>query len=267
MVKASEVTFGVEIECNFPSTNYRAVGLQNGSYHHGLPVPGFDTWKAADDSSLRANPGYQAVEFVSPILKGKDGLVKLVEFVDWLNENGVIVNDSCGLHVHVGVAGLTDRQINKAVSLFILFERAFYANCGANAGKRFVSGMCAPSQYWTGPTNRYQSLNQKNLARNGGRTNTLEVRCYAATVIAEDIVSAVAMATGLIALASDDEQPVPQGVNYTSTVKAVKDYTAILTLKPDYMMLPDDVPAADYWDTESVEQHGASAEAAIAARR
>jgi len=47
-----------------------------------------------------------ACEFVSPILKGADGLINLRDFVAWVNEIGATVDESCGLHITVGVESI-----------------------------------------------------------------------------------------------------------------------------------------------------------------
>jgi len=73
--KAAELTFGIEIECFLPRGSVRV-----GGYHRGARLGGdFPAgWNAQSDSSLHTTlRNYQAVEIVSPILKGADGLAQV----------------------------------------------------------------------------------------------------------------------------------------------------------------------------------------------
>ena len=69
-MNANELTFGVELETTIP-----AGAIPVGSYHNaaaavGLPVG----WNVKHDGSIRAGRGRQGAEFVSPILRGADGI-------------------------------------------------------------------------------------------------------------------------------------------------------------------------------------------------
>ena len=121
-INAKNFTFGIEIECYVPAAS-RVTGQGwngHGEYHIDGIGGGYDTdgnWLEApkgangatfaptSDSSLeRDRPsGYNAVEFVSTILKGDEGVQYLNDFLTWLNAIGAKVNRGCGLHVHVGV--------------------------------------------------------------------------------------------------------------------------------------------------------------------
>jgi len=116
--EAANISFGIEIETKLPPSANVAVG----GYHSGLPVragrssrtnglvlaPTFHgaTWRADRDGSIQCLPGEVACEFVSPILKGADGVTNLRDFVAWVNEIGATVDESCGLHITVGVASI-----------------------------------------------------------------------------------------------------------------------------------------------------------------
>jgi hypothetical protein len=115
---AAEITFGVELETTIPAT----AGVAVGPYHCGAPVtfgnaratgeriaaPHFNgvNWRAERDGSITSRPGHGPCEFVSPILKGADGVEKLLQFVDWARAIGATVNASCGCHITVGVASI-----------------------------------------------------------------------------------------------------------------------------------------------------------------
>jgi hypothetical protein len=111
---AAELEFGVEIETVIPVSS----GLQVGGYHRGLPVESARTgdgeikvaptfrggpWKAERDGSIRVPPRYMACEFISPRLKGPEGVQALIDMVRFIVAIGGRVNDSCGLHVTVGL--------------------------------------------------------------------------------------------------------------------------------------------------------------------
>jgi hypothetical protein len=113
-LKAAEIEFGIELETRIPVNSQ----IQVGGYHHGLPVMSGKTpegetiyapcvngayWRADNDSSIGTEPGYIACEFVSPVLKGEDGIAKLREFVKFANRIGAKVAQSCGLHITIGV--------------------------------------------------------------------------------------------------------------------------------------------------------------------
>ena len=70
--KAADATFGIEIECLLPRGSVRV-----GGYHAGIELGGrFPAgWNAQRDGSLRTTlRGYEGVEIVSPVLRGRDGL-------------------------------------------------------------------------------------------------------------------------------------------------------------------------------------------------
>lgn len=61
-------------------------------------------WKAESDASIEVTKlAHVACEFVSPVLRGEEGIQHLMEFVEFLRSIGATVNISCGLHIHVGV--------------------------------------------------------------------------------------------------------------------------------------------------------------------
>src|SRR4051794_33845821 len=97
---AANIEFGVELETMIPLTS--AVNV--GGYHHGLGVmrgksattgemlaaPSFNGnyWKAERDGSIQVEPGFIACEFVSPILKGVEGLLALRGMIAFINGIG-----------------------------------------------------------------------------------------------------------------------------------------------------------------------------------
>jgi len=103
------LTFGIEIE----AYNFTRANLIEKCVHKGLSIisSGYTHedsqhyYKIVSDSSLE---GVNSNEVVSPILKGDDGLNSLKRLCEALNEIDAKVNRSCGLHVHIGAANMTD---------------------------------------------------------------------------------------------------------------------------------------------------------------
>ena len=97
--------FGVEIEAYncmrgrlARELNAAGIRVEVEGYNH---TDHTDHWKLVTDSSLSGNDTF---ELVSPILHGEQGLEEL-EKVCWvLDLCNAKVNDSCGLHVHMGAA-------------------------------------------------------------------------------------------------------------------------------------------------------------------
>jgi len=99
-------TFGVELECFLPEGTSR---MRMASILTSAGIPAFDEsynhnrrdhWKLTTDGSL--GDYRRGTEIVSPILRGRDGLAQLRKVCKTLDENGVTVRRSCGMHVHVG---------------------------------------------------------------------------------------------------------------------------------------------------------------------
>lgn len=105
----SKLTFGVEIEAyNIVRNDLIEKGTRKGlavrseGYNH---TDNQHYFKIVSDGSLE---GVNSNEVVSPILQGNDGLNSLKRLCEALNEIDAKVNRSCGLHVHIGAANMTD---------------------------------------------------------------------------------------------------------------------------------------------------------------
>lgn len=107
-------TFGIEIECLFPSRlsqaqiasalNSAGIPTEAELYNHSRR----GHWKVVTDGSLSSNPGTNPYEIVSPVLTGATGLEQIAKVCATLNGLGAIVNRSCGFHVHIGVSSDLD---------------------------------------------------------------------------------------------------------------------------------------------------------------
>ena len=107
----SKITFGVEIESyNFCRNSLVEAGRENGltvrseGYNH---QDNRHYFKIVSDSSIS---GENSNEVVSPILKGKKGMSSLKSICEALNELSAKVNRSCGLHVHIGAANMSNEH-------------------------------------------------------------------------------------------------------------------------------------------------------------
>ncbi|TWT71536.1 amidoligase family protein [Crateriforma conspicua] len=100
---ANDIAFGIELETTMPANAPTPIG----GYHNGLPVAWLPAgWKAERDSSIRTlAPGRKGCEFVSPVLRGYEGLQNVMTAVDAIAARGGRVNHSTGIHVTVTFNG------------------------------------------------------------------------------------------------------------------------------------------------------------------
>lgn len=214
-MNASDLTFGVELE----TTISRESSIRVGGYHSGADVEGFPGWKAERDSSISYGPGQKPCEFVSPVLRGADGIREVLRMVDHIKDNGGEVNTSCGFHVHVGVKGLTAAQIKQVVRAFAKHEKALYASTGTTRREQgsycrpikgnasyealFKDGQGIPKSGHNPDMlagnhdffERYHSLNITNLF---GRRAAIEVRVFAGTLNPTKIVAYIRLCLALV---------------------------------------------------------------------
>jgi len=205
-------TFGVELECLLPR-DY-AEGIDIGDYHCGEPVyeaPKFNgrRWLVEHDSSVssRSYDRY-GCEFVSPILKGNDGVQNVLDFTDWLKSHNTRVNTSCGLHIHIGIDSVLGRNpssakivqfVTRVAHLSYRWQDALYSQTGTRRDRNHycqrindASGWVlsvqneherAPSEKCRHDTRlrsleRYAPVNLQNMNGKG----TIEFRAFAGTL-------------------------------------------------------------------------------------
>jgi hypothetical protein len=108
-----DLTFGVELEFNSPLSRDKTtaflkkegVEVRFESYNHDTK----NHWKLTTDGSLTSS----GCELVSPILKGEEGLDQIKKITSILQKIGCVIDNRCGLHVHIGV-----RQIPNQLDFF-----------------------------------------------------------------------------------------------------------------------------------------------------
>jgi hypothetical protein len=209
-MNAAEMTFGVEFEVCIPN----ATAVIIGRYHHGMQVRELPTgWTAQNDTSIHPPVGYKAVEIVSPVLKGAEGLQQVVAVCKWLQAVGAKVNQTTGFHVHIGFDKNNQAALKRLVATFANHEKAIYAITGTRAREnntycrsvlqsadiKHVHKHGLPSYL-----NRYFLLNIANLI---GRMPTVEFRAFAGTTSETKAIGYIRVALGFVERAIQDTCP------------------------------------------------------------
>lgn len=103
MQASNRRTFGIEIEL---SDLRRA----NGSGVSSRVINNDYEWIGKGDGSLR---GDNTMELESPILRGEDGIQEIMELFEEFDNHNISseVNDSCGLHTHIGLDDYDTRNL------------------------------------------------------------------------------------------------------------------------------------------------------------
>ena len=97
-MNANQIAFGIEFETTLPSSDATPIG----PYHAGYQVSWLpEGWRAEHDSSIRTTEGRKPCEFVSPKLRGPEGLAQVEQALGAINARGAKVNETCGLHITV----------------------------------------------------------------------------------------------------------------------------------------------------------------------
>lgn len=196
-MNCNEFTFGVEFETTMPIGSVIC-----GGYHRGQQVPWLpEGWNAQHDGSIRARRGRMGVEFVSPVLKGAEGLKQVLDVIDMLVAHGATINQSCGFHIHVGSFGAQDQKtLEKVTTLVANFEKAIFASTGTKA--REQGRWCGSIQQY-GSTDsaivrssnvRYHVLNLTNIPRIG----TVEFRAFGGTLNKVKVAGYIQLCLGLV---------------------------------------------------------------------
>jgi len=124
----STLTFGIEVECVGLNTRQATAALRNagiscedaGYTHATMP-----TWKVVTDGSLNSRNG--SCEVVSPILSGSDGLTEARTVMMVLRNAGARINESCGMHIHIGVDQLPQEEQANILQAYSEWQWAFTA--------------------------------------------------------------------------------------------------------------------------------------------
>ena len=198
---ANDIAFGLEFETTLPASDTTPIG----GYHNGTQVPWLPTgWKAERDASIKTlAPGRKGCEFVSPILRGVDGVQQVEQAIDAINAHGARVNFSTGLHVTVTFNG-DAAALARLISLVGNHEKAIFASTGTRRREHAVYSKKI-KHYGNKDdakrrceADRYHLLNLTHLAR--GR-NRIEFRAFAGTTNKTKVIGYLMMVLGLVELA------------------------------------------------------------------
>ena len=213
-VAASALTFGIEIEGLLPADVISREGIRVGCYHHGIQIPGLpDGWTAEEDGTIGRRSGYTAVEIVSPILRGEDGLRQLIEVCQKLRSWGWVMRQTCGCHIHVGTRVMGADALNrspeflrKVAALVMRNETGLFASTGTKT--REHNSSFSSSARWelasvinrlTPEIARYDTSRGRTLNLTPLSTNkqTIEFRVFQAGIKITKIATYVQMCLGL----------------------------------------------------------------------
>ena len=182
-------TFGIEAEFYgiTPQTAVaalQAVGIVASweGYTHRV-MPG---WKVVTDASVtsRGTNAGSGLELVSPILQGEAGLAEAAKAVTALLNAGGKTDRTCGLHVHVGMDGLTGASIMKVLDLYAANQHNIN---GLVARSRNSNSYCEPLAHRNGYRQSYYDQfrgtsnvrDMKAIAQSFGRYSVVNLSAYA----------------------------------------------------------------------------------------
>ena len=139
-----QMSFGVELERYDINSHLRGIGRYHGRNIEDQEFPSFlpsfkrkgisNKWKVEEDGSL----GMDGCEFVSPVLYGSEGINNVCNVMDILKRKGFSVDQSCGIHVHIGLKGIVgnnkvDDQVSflsRLVKSMFNYQGSFFGSCG-----------------------------------------------------------------------------------------------------------------------------------------
>lgn len=143
----------------------RANGDYNPDYESESPDITSD-WVCKYDGSVYGHDN-GSCEVITRILSGEEGLAELRKGCDALRAAGATVNETCGLHVHIGAQDLSSREIVSVVKRYGRFERQidsfmhFRRRGNANNYCQPVVGYASEADSWL----------DRRIQRAGGEAN------------------------------------------------------------------------------------------------
>jgi hypothetical protein len=128
-------TFGFEFEfggmTRIKAAHIIAEHFGTTRYTRGTEAEAFDTqnrkWKVVYDSSVNAQGGEQC-EMVTPILNYTD-IEDLQEIIRKLRKAGAKVDQSCGIHIHVGADKHDAKSLKNLMNIFYSKQDMIYKAC------------------------------------------------------------------------------------------------------------------------------------------
>ena len=203
-------TFGVEIECIVKKEDIlkwayiAGLNVRYEDYNH------FDSetyWRFVPDSSVEDRNGSKtnAIECVSPPLASSTGFEQLKVCCDMLDFSSATVNKTCGLHVHIGMDGMSDeafvavfknyQYLEDLIDSFMPFSRRGNNNTYAMSIKDIRLDDCKdPEDIMDRLDDRYFKVNPWSSERHG----TIEFRQHSGTTDYQKISAWVRFCAGLV---------------------------------------------------------------------
>jgi hypothetical protein len=160
-------------------------------------------WRAEKDGSIQITANRKACEFVSPKLRGYEGLRQVEAAIDAINARGARVNETTGLHITCTFGG-DAAALARLISLVGNHERAIYASTGTRRreqnrySKKIKNYGNHDSAKARCEADRYHLLNLTHLARG---KNRIEFRAFAGTLNKTKVAGYLMMCLGLIEVA------------------------------------------------------------------
>lgn len=221
---ANDFTFGVEIETHMP-----AGSVVPGPHGCGRQVPWLpEGWLAdRDPSIITPHAGRIACEFVSPVLRGAEGLREALAVVRAIKARGGKVNVSCGLHVHVGFDKRDTPALGRLINLVASHEKALYAVTGSKSreqgyGSRFGTNWCKSLKAYGTANNamRVASRDRYHLLNIATTKPTVEFRVFGATLNPIKLASYVRLCVAMCEKAATSKR----AISFSKTAEGAKSY-------------------------------------------
>jgi len=211
-------------------------------------------WSIMRDSSIRVENDGERCELVTPILRWDD-IETLQEIVRQLRRAGAKVNETCGLHVHIGADGMTAQNIRTLVNLVASREEIFYHALKVhedreqycqptnqrflrelNAKKPATLGKLKTIWYgderehtWHYDTSRYTILNLHAFFTKG----TIEFRIFNSTLHAGEVKAAIQFCAAMVAFAKKARRTVYRKIETDNEKFAMRTFLTRLGLNGD----------------------------------
>ena len=204
-----EMTFGIELEfiavdyatviSAFVNKNYR---IKDRSYEYGKSST--REWVLCYDNSLFIESNFrERCEITTPILKGKEGLKKLYNYLNVLTQlekdGKVKVNDSCGTHIHIGNMGQVE-NMGRFFQLFYARNEKFIDLVFSETRRTNSYCKTCCGEYYT--KDKYRKVSMRNYTING----TVENRQHEGTLSFEKISNWLILNQKMIKYVYDKEK-------------------------------------------------------------
>ena len=214
--------FGIELEMLSPSlamgevaAKIRASGVPCVVEAYGHATP--SGWKIVTDASLNSG----GMELVSPILSGETGLEQIEKICEVLVSNGIVIDKSCGFHVHVNARDLSGPTLANVmvryarhellIDSFMPKSRRASENRHCKSVNRLAENfenvlVRNPTSVANLQSDRYYKLNLSAFIRHG----TIEFRQHSGTIAYEKIKNWVLFCLNFVETSQEVVTTLPQ---------------------------------------------------------